>query len=193
MHWPEECTRPFFFFFCLFLFSIHIKWQPNLRTFKLFFSYQRQLYKSHKCHLLSFLYTRAASHSAAQRHAPSIKKPRVKCDCVATVYSAALYIPLHLPNNPPVPKLTFCLSLRTPSFSKVRVFYMVLSTTGCSFLLLSLVQSSKPYKCFSCSRWARLESWQVDGLRWDSVLTDCETFKHSSLKCSRCYIPAKCY
>lgn len=173
MKWPEECSRLFIYFlFCLFIFSIHIKCQLNLRTL-IFFSYQRQLYKSHKCRLLSCLYTRAASHLAAQRHAPLIKKPRVECDCVAPVYSAALYIPLPLPSNPPVPELTFCLSLHALAASLRRFrrseCFKWFCRRGCCFLLLRLVQSSKPYKCFSCSRWARLESWQVDGLRWDSV------------------------
>lgn len=161
MHWLEECTRPFFFFFCLFLFSIHIKWQPNLRTCKLFFSYQRQLYKSHKCHLLSFLYTRAASHSAAQRHAPSIKKP-------SSLQRSSLY-PSAFTKQSTGSKVDFLFEPPHSLVFEGQSIYMVLSTTGCSFLLLSLVQSSKPYKCFSCSRWARLESWQVDGLRLDSV------------------------
>lgn len=47
---------------------------------------------------------------AAQQRAPQAERTRIECDCVAPVYSTTLYIPPHLPTNPPVKKLTFCLS-----------------------------------------------------------------------------------
>lgn len=108
MKWPVECSGLIIF---ISLLSISYSHQTPTNTFKhAYFSYQRWLYKSHKWHLLSFLYTRNASHSAVQRRAAPAERPRVECDCVAPVYSVALCIPPHLPTNPPVKKLNFCLS-----------------------------------------------------------------------------------
>lgn len=54
-------------------------------------------------------YAQRLPFSGTEAAAPA-ERPRVECDCVAPVYGAALYIAPHLPTNPPVRKLTFCLS-----------------------------------------------------------------------------------
>lgn len=115
---PEECSC----FFGSFSFSISIKFQPNLCTLKHFFF------------LISTSFTKATigicclffilAQAPIQQHRGMhhlFQSPGLS----VIVYSAALCILLYLPTHLPVPKLTFCLSLRTLvalPFSKVRVF-----------------------------------------------------------------------
>lgn len=177
MKWPLECSGIILLISLLFYFPIHIKRQPTPLNMHFFFSYQRRLYKSHKWHLLSFLYTRGASHSAAQRRAAPAERPRVECDCVAPVYGAALYIALHLPTNPPVRKLTFCLSegqgvLNGRSVDKQ-------AAASCSWVWCR-VQSRTSVFCFFFSLSAlaapAASPDSLTGCVWTRCSCDCETW-----------------
>lgn len=173
MKWPVECSGLILF---ISLLSISYSHQTPTKTFKhAFFSYQRWLYKSHKWHLLSFLYTRSASHSAAQRRAAPAERPRVECDCVAPVYSVALYIPPHLPTNPPVRKLTFCLNEGQGVLNGRSVddrLQLPVPESGAEFKAVQV------FVCFFFSALAALavSPDSLTGCVWTRCSCDCETW-----------------